>query len=215
MAAPLSSSDQMKQICLALVALLIALPVHAVETIGPIYEILEPDMLEEILRNLQDQERKGILAKKKKDAIERSTRSIEEPPAVEGLRTTTKARSFYWDPTVVANENILDNEGRIVVAAGTKVNPLDYVAMPQHFFFFDGKDASQVSMAQSIDKHYDGRVKLIMTSGRVLDLTRKWKKQIFFDQGGVLIRKFGIQQVPALVYQEGRVLRIDEMEAKL
>jgi len=52
-----------------------------------------------------------------------------------------------------------------------------------------------------------------------LALTRQWKRQVYFDQSGHLVRRFGIKQVPALVSQEvaqevaQRRLRIDEMKA--
>jgi conjugal transfer pilus assembly protein TraW len=35
---------------------------------------------------------------------------------------------------------------------------------------------------------------------------------VYFDQQGLLIRRLGITQVPALVSQEGLHLRIDELE---
>jgi conjugal transfer pilus assembly protein TraW len=199
---------------LACLALSLSGSVSAMDTIGPTYLVTEPDMLDEITKNLETQERSGLLARKQREAITRSQASIEQPPAVEGLRNTVKPRSLYFDPTIVANQDVLDNEGRVVIAKGTKANPLDYVAMPQHLLFFNGDEPVQRKMAVAIDRHYDGRVKLIMTSGRVLSFSREMKKQVYFDQGGYLVAKLGIQQVPALVYQEGRVLRIDEMEAR-
>ena len=40
---------------------------------------------------------------------------------------------------------------------------------------------------------------------------RKWKSSVYFDQGGKLIKRFSIAQVPAIVRQEGKRLRIDEL----
>jgi conjugal transfer pilus assembly protein TraW len=40
---------------------------------------------------------------------------------------------------------------------------------------------------------------------------RAWRTPVYYDQQGVLTRRLGIQQVPALVSQEGLRLRIDEM----
>ena len=79
--------------------------------------------------------------------------------------------------------------------------------------FFDGRDAAQVAKAKRLIAYYNGRVKPIMTAGAVLELTRKWKRQVYFDQGGTLVKKLRIRQVPALVSQEGRQLRIDELES--
>ena len=39
-----------------------------------------------------------------------------------------------------------------------------------------------------------------------------WRIPIYYDQHGLLTRRLGIAQVPALVSQEGLRLRIDELE---
>ena len=44
-----------------------------------------------------------------------------------------------------------------------------------------------------------------------LDLMRRWERPVFYDQQGNLTTKLGIRQVPALVTQDGRRLRIDEL----
>ena len=50
-----------------------------------------------------------------------------------------------------------------------------------------------------------------VTGGSHLDLARKWKQAIYYDQQGTLTDKLRIRQVPALVSQEGSRLRIDEI----
>ena len=47
--------------------------------------------------------------------------------------------------------------------------------------------------------------------GSYLELMRRWKRPVFFDQQGTLTDKLGIRHVPALVSQEGKRLRIDEI----
>jgi len=51
----------------------------------------------------------------------------------------------------------------------------------------------------------------ILTGGSYLDLMRRWKRPVYYDQQGQLVEKFGIRHVPALVSQEGKRLRIDEI----
>jgi conjugal transfer pilus assembly protein TraW len=55
------------------------------------------------------------------------------------------------------------------------------------------------------------KVKVILTGGSYLELMRRWNHPVFFDQQGQLTAKLGIRHVPALVSQEGRRLRIDEI----
>jgi conjugal transfer pilus assembly protein TraW len=179
--------------------------------LGPTYPIAEPDLLKEIERVLKEKEKSGELAKLQKQAMERSTQSAMNPRAVEGLSRTRQARTFFFDPSIVANQRITTPEGRVLVEAGQRVNPLDQMAMTQQLVFFDARDADQVSKAQALIAKTGGRAKPILTAGSYIDLQKRWGKPVFFDQSGTLVRKFGISQVPALVAQQGRLLRIDEV----
>lgn len=54
-------------------------------------------------------------------------------------------------------------------------------------------------------------VKPILVAGEPLNLMRDWKRQVFYDQGGTLVRRLGIHRVPAVVTQDGKRLRVDEV----
>jgi conjugal transfer pilus assembly protein TraW len=54
-------------------------------------------------------------------------------------------------------------------------------------------------------------VKTILVGGSYMDYQRKTHRQAWYDQGGVLTTRLGITRVPAIVSQEGRRLRIDEV----
>ena len=187
------------------------LPVFAIEQIGTLHPIVEPDMLDEIQRLLLQKQKSGELARLQKEAVERSKQSLETPPPVKGLQVAERNRTFYYDPTYRVPKTITDTQGNVVVAEGTTINPLDYVNLGQHLLFFDGRDSRQVAMAISIIDHYKGQVKPILIGGPVGDLSRSWKRQVYFDQGGTLVRKLKITRVPSLVTQEAKKLRIDEL----
>jgi len=186
--------------------------VSAAEQIGPVHPIAEPDMLDAIQAKLAEKERTGEVAKLQKQFEERVKRHAETPDPVAGLSRTTKARTFYWDPSVRAPKTITTPDGRVIVRAGEMANPLDYVSLSNHLLFFDARDPEQVAKAVALIEHYDGRVKPILTGGPVIELMRTWKKRVYFDQGGALTRRFAIRHVPALVSQEGKRLRIDELK---
>lgn len=197
-----------------IIACAVVAPSKAAEQIGPVHPIVEPDMLQEIYRVLNEKQKSGEMAKLQQEAVERGKRSIENPRAVQGLRRVEKARVFYWDPTVRVPKTITDPNGNVIAEAGKTVNPLDYVNLPQNMLFFDGSDHAQVAMAKSLMKHYDGQMKAILVNGQPLEMSRQWKIQVYFDQGGSLVRKLGITRVPSLVSQEGKKLRIDELEVR-
>jgi conjugal transfer pilus assembly protein TraW len=180
--------------------------------IGPTYEITEPHLLQMIEQRLRDKERSGELARIEQDARARGTAAVQSPPPVVGVQTTAKARTFYFDPTYTLERNILGAQGELMFAAGTQANPLKVVSLSRHLLFFDARDHRQVRQARELMARYQGQVKPILTGGSYLDLMKSWRIPVYYDQQGVLTRRLGISQVPALVSQEGPRLRIDEME---
>lgn len=192
--------------CLAAVA-------HAQDlgVIGPVYPIAEPSLLDVMLSKLREAETSGLLAKLQRDAQSRASRAVEQPQAIDTVKKTRTARTIYYDPSLVVPYSITDAEGRVIVTPGTKVNPLDTVSLSKHLLFFDARDAKQLKQARKILDQHRGKVKLILTGGSYVDLMRQWKLPVFFDQRGLLTEKLRIEHVPALVYQEGRRLRIDEL----
>lgn len=179
--------------------------------IGPVYPIAEPSLLDAILGKLREAEASGELAKLQREAQSNAKRMVEHPPAVATVTKTTQPRSFYYDPTIVVPYPVTDAEGKVIAPPGTQVNPLDVVSLSKHLLFFDARDDEQLARARQLLDRYHGKVKLILTGGSHLDLARKWKQAIYYDQQGTLTDKLRIRQVPALVSQEGRRLRIDEI----
>lgn len=182
--------------------------------LGPTYEITEPHLLRMIEERLREKERSGELARIEQEARARGTDTVRNPVPVPGVRTTASPRSFYFDPTYTLDRNILGARGELLFAAGTQANPLDIVSLSRHLLFFDARDARQVRRARQLIAHYQGKVKPILTSGSYLDLMKAWRVPVYYDQQGMLTRRLGITQVPALVSQEGKRLRIDEMEVE-
>ena len=187
--------------------------VHAADlgTLGPTYGIAEPHLLNFIEQRLRDKERSGELQRLMQEAQTRGIDSVRRPAPVPGLRATETARTFYVDPSFTLERNIVDAQGRLLFAAGTRKNPLEVVSLSRHLLFFDARDPRQVKHARELSGRYAGRIKPILTGGSYLDLMKTWRVPVYYDQSGTLTRRFGIRQVPALVSQEGLRLRIDEL----
>lgn len=185
---------------------------HAINlgTIGPTYGIAEPHLLADIEQRLREKERSGELQRLTEEARVRGTEAVRHPAPVDGLRTTETARTFYVDPSFTLDRNIVDAQGRLLFAAGTRKNPLEVVSLSRKLLFFDARDPKQVRRARDLMSG-NTPVKPILTGGSYLDLMKSWRVPVYYDQQGVLTRRLGIRQVPALVSQEGSRLRIDEM----
>ena len=179
--------------------------------IGPTYEISEPHLLQMIEQRLREKERSGELGRLEEEARKRGIATVKNPPPVTGLRPTDTMRTFYFDPSFTLDRNIFGPQGELLFAAGTRKNPLEVVSLSRHLLFFDARDPRQVGRARQLIAIYQGRVKPILVGGSYLDLMLSWHVPVYYDQQGLLTRRLGITQVPALVSQEGLRLRIDEL----
>lgn len=177
---------------------------------GKIYEIKEKNALDAIYEKLKQMEKTGQLEQKKKEAIDRSMHSAKNPKPVMGIVKAQTKRTFFFDPSMTLKENITTDEGQLIAPAGTTVNPLDTITMSKSLVFFDGRDQDQVQAVERIIKVHGKKVTPILVNGTWLELTRKWKRQVYFDQDGYLISRFGIKAVPAVVRQKGKVLEVSE-----
>jgi conjugal transfer pilus assembly protein TraW len=198
-----------------LLLLLAALsPAHAAQplVLGPTYPISEPHLLQMIAQRLQALERSGDMARLQEADRDRVVASARQPARIEGISTTTRPRRFHVDPSVTLTRDLLGARGERIHAAGTRINPLDIVPLPAQLMFFDGQDARQVAWAERRLRDSATPTRPVLIAGSFLDLTSRWKRQVFFDQQGRLVRQLGIRQVPALVSQDGRQLQIDELE---
>lgn len=181
-------------------------------TIGPTYDIAEPHLLHMIEQRLRAKERAGEMAKLMEQARARGTDAVQHPEPVTAIHATTSPRTFYVDPSYTLERNVLGSQGELLFPAGTRFNPLDVVTLSRHLLFFDARDSRQVHRARELMARYQGRVKAILTGGSYLDLMKAWRLPVYYDQQGLLVHKLGITQVPAIVSQEGRRLRIDEVK---
>lgn len=179
--------------------------------VGPTYEIVERDALELITSKLKKMEQSGELAQYQEDYKNKVISSIEHPRPLAGLKATETAATHYYDPTIVTQKDIVDATGKVLYPRGTRVNPLDYIGWNTYLLFVDGRDEKQLEFTKKVVATSDRPVKVVLVAGEPLALMRKWKSSVYFDQGGKLIRRFSIAQVPAIVRQEGKRLRIDEL----
>lgn len=181
-----------------------------VGTIGPVYPIAEPDMLEEIRAKLKEKEDSGELAAIEEKARAQIRLHIETPEPVPGVRRSQVARTYRFDPSVRFDEPVADDKGRVIVPAGTVVNPLSHASLGSEWLLFDGRDPKQVETARAEIAASKLPVKPILVGGSPTALMREWQRQVFFDQGGRIVERLGIKAVPARVTQDGEQLLVQE-----
>ncbi len=175
-------------------------------TQGHTWEIIEDD----ILLYIQEQLEKLDLEKLKRGMTDKTTKTVEEPDPVSFIEDSQDERLYSYDPTYILDKDIYDHKGKLLYHKGFKINPLEKIPLRERLIFINGNNKYQINYALKIRK--DTPSKIILTSGKPLELQRKEKVWIYFDQRGVLTSKFGISKVPAIVEQEGLKLKIKEVK---
>lgn len=179
--------------------------------IGPTYKVSEPDMLEWIEAKVAAKVNSGEALRYQQQQAEKIQRKLQHPEPLTTVTKAVKDRTAYYDPTFTVDENVTNEHGQILVAAGTTINPLDRVNLTRPLIFFDARDANQVAFAKRFIDARVGLAKPILVGGSYFDLMKKWQTPVYFDQQSALIRRLGIRHVPAIVEQEGKRLRVHEI----
>lgn len=179
--------------------------------IGPTYKINEPDMLEWIERKVAGKVASGEALRYQQQQAEKMRQKLLHPEPLASVSKASKDRIIYFDPTLTVHENITNESGQILVPAGTAINPLDRITLSRPLIFFDARDPNQRAFAKRFIDTRAGLAKAILVGGSYFELMKQWQTPVFFDQQSALIRRLGIQHVPAIVEQEGKRLRIHEI----
>ncbi|KAA1053875.1 TrbC family F-type conjugative pilus assembly protein [Azospirillum argentinense] len=179
--------------------------------LGPTVTVVEPDLIDVLQANAKDFDLEGY----KRRALEEFWRKarFEELPEV------TDRRERVIDPTVVVTKPITDAEGRVLVEAGRRINPLDKLPFTQRLVVFDARSPGQVAVAAKLAAEVQGRrrVTLVMTA---MDRDGGWEGLDKIEErvdGPVYLltpdikSRFKVERVPTLIEANGRAFVVTEI----
>lgn len=136
--------------------------------------------------------------------------ALQKPMEIKGLKKANTYRVFYVDPSIKVEKDIFNHQGELVVKKDTVFNPLSQVTLDHALLFIDATDSCQLTWA----KEQELLAKWILVKGQPFKLESELERPIYFDQSGVLVKKFGIRYLPARLTQEGLKLKIEEIPVK-
>jgi conjugal transfer pilus assembly protein TraW len=153
-----------------------------------------------------------MLEKHNKKILEKIQQSVNRPKAFGRVKHTILPREYRYDPTYSYPEGLKDHKGQVFYKAGTKVNPFDHISLPYELLFLDGDSKEHVAWA--VDKYNQAKIKplLVLVSGEPLNLSKTHNIHFYFDQEGLITKKLGVKQVPAVISQDGKQLLIQEIK---
>ncbi len=174
---------------------------------GRTYQIKERDaiavMKEAVAKKLANGGKESML-KGAQDRYMTSLNNVATPPGV--VRAKTSAIRLI-DLTQIVKETIKDERGNIIVAAGTRINPLAIIPLTKKLFFIDAKDERQLRLVKSQATPND---KIILLGGSVFKAGEYLKQRVYMDITG-LYGPMKIRSLPSIVSQEGNKLKVQEV----
>jgi conjugal transfer pilus assembly protein TraW len=179
---------------------------------GETYPIKEEDAIDAMKNEAKRLGDEGVWEKLNLRLKQRVKNYVARPDPVKGLTPATQSRTFYYDPSVTLETDIYDAEGNRLYRKGDTANPLHYVNLSRALVFFNADNRQEMNWALEMYSQEKIKPKMIMVAGEVEKTYKLVGGRVFFDQHGKLVNKFGILHTPAIVTQEGDLLRIDEIK---
>ena len=184
-----------------------ALPLQGnspLDRLGPVYPIIEPDWLEWLPKQAEKRLRERPLALSKeqiKEAIQRQMPHMDLPEV-------KVPRTYYVDPAVKVNQPVADHTGRIVIPAGGRINPLEYLPGFRLIVVVDGRKEQQVEWVKGVITQI--RPLVLITAGDVLELNTMLGMAVY-PAPQAIIDRFSIQRVPVILSRQGKTLKVEEV----
>ena len=182
-------------------SLLWSICVFAGQTTGGMtYDIIEPDILEEVKAKASTVNWKAAMGRDK------DTWSAWESASLPEAGRNGESR---FTPTYTLDFDVPDKTGNVVYPKGYQFNPLEYIQLPGRIIVI-GKGEHQARWAKEIRKEGD----IILTvGGDPLKLGEQLGQPVYLlDERGV--KRFGITAVPSLIEQKGQEFVIKHFYVK-
>jgi conjugal transfer pilus assembly protein TraW len=181
---------------------------------GASFEIKEEGLQAMIKRKLADLNLQEHYQKMQDLAKKR----IEEPKAIENITRASKTITYNFDPSYVLDIDVYLPSGKLLYPIGTTVNPLDHLDWDDRLIFLDGTDQQQLAWvtknylnSKEVSEEGSPDNKIVLVAGKPLELEQKIEHPVYFDQFGALTKKFNIAHVPAIIEQDGKYLKVTEV----
>lgn len=133
---------------------------------GPIYGILEPDMIDEIQRRAANVD----WEKQKTEAIANFWKKQDEF----NLRPAEKTRERAIDMTIVSTQDIFHPDGRLIIKKGDRINPQAMMPMRHAYIIFDATSKKQIEIAKKAGDEILKKGKPVIYLFSKIDKERGW-----------------------------------------
>jgi conjugal transfer pilus assembly protein TraW len=180
-----------------------AAPAYATNlgTIGTTYQIVEPDIVEEV---------KAGINKEKMAKIMEGHRQNYKAKDIYALPTAKRDRTFFVDMTYTLDHDITGENGEIMYERGLTWNPLDYVSPPE-IVVINGESAKQVEWFEKSPYYKNLKIKLHISAGFASPLVKQLDRPVFYLTKTIADR-LQLTVVPCVIIQNGKKMMVQEVK---
>lgn len=175
---------------------------------GKTYLILEKDGVAQLKAAVSAKLANGGKEAMLKGAKDRYLDSLNHIKTPDGIVLASANVTKFVDLTLTVPEDIKDPTGRLIVAAGTKINPLEINPLSKDLYFIDASDQRQLDLVKQKATEND---KVILLGGSFFDAQDYLKRRVYLDVPG-LHTKMKILKLPSIASQKGFMLQVQEIK---
>ncbi len=175
---------------------------------GQTYEIKERDAIDALKEAAAKKLANGGQERIIKDAQNRYLGSLKNVTTPSGIIAATENKIRQVDLSETVKDTIRDPNGNVIVAAGTRINPLVLGRLSKKVFFIDAKDDRQIDLVKRRSAPGD---KVILLGGSVFTAAEKLKRRVYLDVPG-LHKRMSIRVLPSIASQAGDMLKVEEIK---
>lgn len=138
-------------------------------------------------------------------------RDYADRPESLHLKRGSHSKVHRYMPIASVRDKVTDINGNIIVPRSASVNVLTLLPDYQpELVFFNADDKAELLWAVQMSKKFTSNARFILTGGSVSMAEKVLNGPVYFDQKGVICKKFGITQMPAIVTRDRMALVIRE-----
>jgi conjugal transfer pilus assembly protein TraW len=184
---------------------------------GPVFNIVEPDMIEEMKRRMVEFD----WEKEKEHALDNFWTHQKDSVNLPVSEKNTERRI---DTSIVSTQDIFHPDGRLIIKKGQTINPQALMPMRHAYILFDATDKKQVEIAKKIGDEMLTKQKPVVYLFSKMDTDKGWEhynkttelmNAPIYKLNKTIIERFHIQSLPSVVEGQGDSVLVREIDARV
>ena len=184
---------------------------------GPVFGILEPDMIEEMQRRMTEFD----WDKEKQHAMDNFWAHQKDSVS---LPVAEKNTQRLVDTSILSTKDIFHPDGRLIIKKGQKINPQVIMPMRHAYILFDATNKKQVEIAKKVGDEMLAKQKPVVYLFSRMNNDKGWDhynkttelmNAPIYKLNKTIIERFKIQVLPSVVEGQGESILVRELDARV